>query len=210
MKLPVRVLIVEDLPTDVELAQREIRKVLPQCEFLQVDHEEAFMDALREFRPDIILSDYAMPRFDGMRALALALQHVPETPFIVMTGSMNEETAVSCMKAGAWDYVIKEHIKRLGSAVLSALDQRAVKQEKLQAERSLRESEELFRNLFQNHTAIKLIIDPDTGRLVDVNDAAVAFYGWSREEMLRMRVQDLNTLPEEEIRKRMDDVRNRR
>jgi len=210
MKLPVRVLFVEDLPTDAELAQREIRKVLPQSEFVQVDHEEAFMDALREFRPDIILSDYALPRFDGMRALTLALQHAPDTPFIVMTGSMNEETAVACMKAGAWDYVIKEHIKRLGSAVLSVLDQRAVKQEKLQAERSLQESEELFRNVFQNHTAVKLIIDPDTGRFVDINEAAVAFYGWSREEMLRMRVQDLTTLPEDEIRKRMDDVRNRR
>ncbi|MEW6260855.1 MAG: PAS domain S-box protein [Thermodesulfobacteriota bacterium] len=210
MTEPIRILIVEDLPTDVELAQREIRKILPDCRFVQVDHEEAFLEALRDFQPDLILSDYAMPRFDGMRALSLAIEHAPDIPFIVMTGSTKEETAVACMKAGAWDYVIKEHIKRLGPAVVSAIEQRNVRREKYRAEQALAESEELFRNLFQRHTAFKFIIDPDTGRIVDVNDAAVAFYGWSREEMRKLRIQDLNTLPEDEVRKRMEEVRNRR
>lgn len=210
MASPIRILIVEDLPTDAELAQREIRKTLPDCRFLQVDHEEAFLDALRSFQPDLILSDYAMPRFDGMRALSIATEHAPDIPFIVMTGSTNEETAVACMKAGAWDYVIKEHIKRLGSAVVSALEQRNVRREKLRAELALAESEELFRNLFHHHTAFKFIIDPETGRIVDINDAAVSFYGWTREEMLQMRIQDLNTLPEDEVRKRMEEVRKRR
>ncbi len=210
MTEPIRILIVEDLPTDVELAQREIRKVLPACRFVQVDEEEAFLDALRDFQPDLILSDYALPRFDGMRALALATRQAPDIPFIIMTGSTNEETAVDCMKAGAWDYVIKEHIKRLGSAVLSALEQRNTRREKLRAEQALAESEELFRNLFQHHTAFKFIIDPDTGRIVDVNDAAVAFYGWSREEMRRMRVQDLVTLPENIVNQRLEEIFHQR
>lgn len=88
------------------------------------------MAALEAFRPDIIISDYKMPRFDGMSALRMAQEKTPETPFIIATGSTNEDTAVECIKAGAWDYVIKEHIKRLGQAVLNALEQSRVRQEK--------------------------------------------------------------------------------
>jgi DNA-binding NtrC family response regulator len=119
----IRVLIVEDLPTDAELEEREIRFVLPASEFLRVELREDFLTALESFRPDIILSDYKLPHFDGMTALKLALERTPEIPFILITGSMNEETAVECMKAGAWDYIIKEHVKRLGPAVLNVLAQ---------------------------------------------------------------------------------------
>jgi two-component system cell cycle sensor histidine kinase/response regulator CckA len=125
-----RILIVEDLPTDAELAEREVRRVLPGSEFLRVETEEDYLAALASFRPDAILSDYKLPRFDGMSALKLALERTPETPFIVVTGSMNEDTAVECMKAGAWDYVIKEHIKRLGPAVEGGLARRRMRRER--------------------------------------------------------------------------------
>ena len=103
MNTPTRILIVEDLPTDAELNEREVRRVLPESEFQCVECREDFLAALAEFQPDLILSDYKLPRFDGMAALQLALELVPDTPFIIITGSMNEETAVDCMKAGAWD-----------------------------------------------------------------------------------------------------------
>jgi len=119
-----RILIVEDLPTDAELNEREVRRALPASEYMCVETREDFLAALESFKPDLILSDYKMPRFDGMAALQLALEHVPDTPFIIVTGSMNEETAVECMRAGAWDYVIKEHIKRLGPAVMCCLEQK--------------------------------------------------------------------------------------
>jgi PAS domain S-box-containing protein len=86
-----------------------------------------------------------MPRFDGMTALTLAREHAPETPFIIVTGSTNEETAVACMKAGAWDYVIKEHMRRLGSAVSAALEQKQVRREGRMATEALHESEALLR-----------------------------------------------------------------
>jgi two-component sensor histidine kinase/DNA-binding response OmpR family regulator len=135
------ILIVEDLPSDAELCRREIEKVLPSCEFRCVESREEFLEALDSFKPDIIVSDYKLPNFDGMKALKIALERVPDTPFIIATGSMNEDTAVECMKAGAWDYVIKEHIRRLGPAVLGALEQKRIRKEKQIAEEALRKSE---------------------------------------------------------------------
>ncbi|HBJ74358.1 MAG TPA: PAS sensor protein [Syntrophaceae bacterium] len=141
------ILIVEDMPTDAELCEREVRQVLPISEFRCVETEEDFLNALDAFQPDLILSDYSMPRFDGMTALLLARARTPETPFVILTGSMNEETAVACMKAGAWDYVIKEHIRRLGSAVLVALEQKKVREERRMTAAALQESEERMRDL---------------------------------------------------------------
>jgi DNA-binding NtrC family response regulator len=135
----IRILIVEDLPTDAELNEREVRRVLPRSEFLWVETREDFLTALDVYHPDLILSDYKLPLFDGMSALKLALEFAPDIPFIIITGSMNEETAVDCMKAGAWDYVIKEHIKRLGPVVVSCLVQKSLRLERKRAEEDLKE-----------------------------------------------------------------------
>jgi putative nucleotidyltransferase with HDIG domain len=141
----IRILIVEDLHTDAELCEREVRKVIPNSVFRLVETREDFLAAMELFAPDLILSDYSMPRFDGMTALTIARELAPETPFIILTGSTNEETAVACMKAGAWDYVIKEHIRRLGSAVIAALEQKRVRRERITATESLHESTNLLR-----------------------------------------------------------------
>jgi len=76
-----------------------------------------------------------------------------------------------------------------------------------QVEQELHDSEQLFRNLFEKHSAVKLLIDPDTGQIIDANNAAVSFYGWSREELENMRIQDINTLPEDEVKQEMEKVR---
>ena len=121
-----------------------------------------FLAALETFRPEIILSDYMLPTFDGMTALKLARELVPEIPFILITGSTNEETAVECMKAGAWDYVVKEHIKRLGPAVLNALEQRQQRLERKRAEEALRESELRLLSLSDN-LSCGLVYQVDSG-----------------------------------------------
>jgi signal transduction histidine kinase/CheY-like chemotaxis protein len=120
----VRILLVEDLPADVEMNKREISKVVPDCIFRQVDTRKDFLHALDSFKPDVIVSDYSMPQFDGLSALKLSREKSDVTPFILCTGSINEDTAVECMKLGATDYVIKEHNKRLGASVASALELR--------------------------------------------------------------------------------------
>ncbi len=144
MKMPRKMLIVEDLPTDAELTMREVRKILPDSEFLCVETQADFLAALADFSPDIILCDYKLPQFDGLSALALSQTHAPDTPFIVVTGSMDEYTAVDCMKAGVWEYVIKEDIKRLRPAVMNAWEQKRRRLEQKEAREKSQRWERLF------------------------------------------------------------------
>jgi PAS domain S-box-containing protein len=174
----IRVLIVEDLPTDAELSEREVGKALGACEFRRVETREAYLAALDEFCPALIVSDYRLPHFDGMNALKLAVERCPDVPFIILTGSMNEDTAVECMKAGAWDYVIKEHVKRLGPAVESALERQRQRIGRKRAEEHLRRSEEEYRNLFENAIMGISQASPD-GRLIRANQAYARMYGYS-------------------------------
>jgi two-component system, cell cycle sensor histidine kinase and response regulator CckA len=179
----IRILLVEDEATDAELAQREIRKGLKFCKFQRVETREAFLKALIEFQPDLIITDYRMPRFDGLTAVKLAQEETPFTPVIILTGALNEDTAVECMKAGAVDYVIKEHIKRLSQAVVHALEEKRIREERFQAERAIHESEARYRSLV--HTL------PDAMTVADLNGnitfsapSAIKFYGFSNGEEL--------------------------
>ena len=147
---PLRILIVEDVPADAELAERTLRKEGLAFSSSRVDTKEAFLNALETYHPDLIVSGYTMPNFDGLTALRLSLERAPDIPFIILTGSMNEETAVECMKAGAWDYVIKDRIARLPFAVREALNQKKSQKAKSTAEAALVNSEELYRSLFEN------------------------------------------------------------
>ena len=202
----IRILIVEDLPTDAELAEREIRKELKSCEFQCVDTREDFLGALENFQPDLIISDYRMPRFDGLTALKLALEYSPLTPVIILTSAMNEDTAVLCMKTGATDYVIKEHLKRLGQAVKHALDEKQLRLERQRAEQALRESEERFRSIYEN-TTIGLYRTTPAGQILMANPAAVKMLGYdSFEELAQLNIdaEKLNLTPRSEFRRLAD------
>lgn len=137
-----RILFVEDLPSDTELAERTLLRQGIIFESVRVENSEDFSKQLIDLSPDIVISDYSLPRFDGMQALKILLDFDDSIPFIVVTGSLNEETAVKCMKAGATDYVLKDRIKRLPFAVMEAIDKKVALQAKEKAEISLRKSEE--------------------------------------------------------------------
>ncbi len=177
----VKVLIVEDLPTDAELTRREIGKAIPQSVFKIVETREDYLNELATFEPDIVVSDYRMPRFNGMEALKLAMEHRPLMPVIIVTSAMNEDTAVDCMKAGASNYVIKEHIKRLGQAVVHALEEAKTRRQRAQVEESLRKSELAFRGLFNaSPVGIALIVhrtllkvNPSWCRITGYSDCAL-------------------------------------
>ncbi len=147
---PLRILFVEDLPTDQELAAWQLRAGGLDFISRRVETQNGFLQALDEFHPDLVISDYSMPEFDGKQALKLVFELNCEIPFIVLTGSVNEETAVECIKAGASDYVIKEHMHRLPFAVKEALKQHQVRKDKSRAEESLRASEARYRSLFED------------------------------------------------------------
>jgi PAS domain S-box-containing protein len=146
----IKILIVEDQLTDVELAIRELSKYGMQFEYKHVYEKAEFIIQLDEFSPDVILCDYSMPSFDGMTALRLAREKYPTIPFIIYTGSINEVTAVKCIKEGANDYIIKQYKTRLPLSIKSAIDQSIILKEKIRAENELRESEEKYRALSEN------------------------------------------------------------
>ena len=204
MPLALRILLVEDSSADAEFNAYEVRKVLPACEFRRVETREDYLAALADFTPDVILCDYHLPRFDGLAALDLALAHCPDVPFILVTGALDEATAVSCMKAGAWDYILKDHLSRLGPAVLGALEQQRLRLENRRANEELRQSEERYRCLFEDNHAVMLLLDPESSEIVDANPSAAAFYGYSREQLRSKRITEINTLDADEVRREME------
>lgn len=145
-----RILYAEDSPDDAEIVKREIRMSFPEVTFKVVDTREAFIYALQAFQADLVLSDYSMPSFSGLEALKISLELQPELPVLIVTGSINEETAVECLKAGASDYVLKESLKRLGQSIQQALKQRELKAQRMHALKLQQESEERFRRLADN------------------------------------------------------------
>jgi len=117
----VRVLFVEDVETDSELAVRRLQTDGVACTYERVETEQAYLDALRTGGHDIILSDFSLPQFDGMTALAIAKRERPDVPFIFVSGTIGEERAIEALRCGAVDYVLKSNLKRLAPAVTRAL-----------------------------------------------------------------------------------------
>jgi len=147
--LTVRLLLAEDSPADAEMALRELKRAGLRIAHHVVDSERPFLRALRAFGPDVILSDFSMPGFDGMEALHLARELVPETPFIFVSGTLGEEYAVRALKSGAWDYVLKTNLVRLPAAV-----ERAAAEAQAQRERRRTATElEIARKRLQEREA---------------------------------------------------------
>ncbi|MFH0734921.1 MAG: PAS domain S-box protein [bacterium] len=146
----IKILMVEDSSADVELTAWILKKEGFNFIYTVVDDKDSFIDALNNYSPDLILCDYSLPSFDGMSALKIANSLYPAIPFIILTGSINEETAVQCMKAGATDYIIKQYQTRLPIAIKGALEQSRLIKEKETAEKKLIESEKKFRLLSEN------------------------------------------------------------
>jgi two-component system, cell cycle sensor histidine kinase and response regulator CckA len=177
MEKTLRILIVEDTESDAEMVKRVIGK--EGIDFVDriVETKDDFINALSEFSPDLIISDYSMPQFTGMKALLLRQELAPQIPFVLVTGSMNEDVAVECMKAGADDYVIKQNLIRLVPALKAAMLKQETIKLRQDAETALRESEKKFRNLYTNMAEgvclHKLVYDdngkPVNYRIVGVN-----------------------------------------
>lgn len=144
MPTPLRILILEDNPSDAELMLHELRKSDVDPIWQRVDDESGYLDAL-DPALDVILADYTLPQFDALRALHLLRDRELDVPFVVVTASISEEVAVECMKQGAADYLLKDRLVRLAPAVHGAIEARRLRQGKQAAEAALRESEARYR-----------------------------------------------------------------
>ena len=122
MKTKFKILHLEDTPADAELVERELKKGKIQFEKLVVGNKTAFEKALKEFAPDIIISDHTLPSFDSKEAINIIKQKGIKIPFILVTATVSDEYAVEIMKAGADDYILKDRLHRLPQAVLNAME----------------------------------------------------------------------------------------
>ncbi len=139
-----RVLLLEDHAADAALIAQELRRIFAGLEVRTVATGRDFERALREQDADILLVDYVVPGYGGLQALELAASVAPATPVIIVTGSLDEETAAGVIKAGAADYVLKDRLARLDSAIRSALERQRMRADHERAVSALKESEERY------------------------------------------------------------------
>lgn len=198
MKDLIKILLVEDLPSDAEIMWHELSRNGISFEKKHVETQKDYVYELMSFRPDLIISDYVLPQFDGMSALILKNDLSPLTPFILVTGSVNEEIAVECMKAGADDYVLKQNLSRLIPSIRSAMARRGVLLEKEAAEKELRESEEKFRSIFDNVQDLYYESTLD-GTLLEISPSIYALSRgqYKREDLIGISMSELYSFPEE-------------
>jgi two-component system, cell cycle sensor histidine kinase and response regulator CckA len=178
MKEPVRLLVLEDNPTDIELLRRTLEGAGLPCHVTHVDSEATFRAAVNgagQF--DLIISDYSLPAFDGKRALALAREQRPETPFIFVSGTIGEEVAIESLVGGATDYVLKHKFGRLVPAVRRALKETSERTARRQAEHQLEVTLEQLKSLFDNLDEVFFSLDPRAGRLLQISPACERLYG---------------------------------
>ena len=175
----------EDSEADAALIRRELQRLTPPPDVRHVQTEASFSAALREFIPDIILCDHNIPSFGGWAALAIARQLAADVPFILVTGSLDEETAVAYLKGGATDYILKDRLIRLGPAVLEALDSARQRQ-------ALRRQERLLRQIIDADPNLIFVKDWE-GRFVLVNEATAAVYGTTVDGLVGKTDADFNS-----------------
>lgn len=186
-----RVLMVEDSEDDEMLLIREHKKGGYNPVYERVANAAAMKKALKEKKWDIILCDYMMPGFDAPSAINILKEANLEIPLIVVTGTSGEEMAIDCMRFGAKDYIMKANLSRLCPAISRALEEAEVKNKHKQAEELLNASEVRYRRLFESAKDGILILDCNTGIIVDVNPFLVELLGYSREQFIEKAVWEL-------------------
>ena len=183
MKATLRILNLEDNERDAELTEAMILARWPQSHFIRVDSKEDFIAAL-DGDLDLILCDYTMPGFSGRDALLLAREKRPEIPFLFVSGTIGEDTAVEALKNGATDYVLKHRLMRLIPAVDRALREVEQNIERERAEDAMRQSEHKYRELFESLSDAAFLVEEQTGKVIDTNRRAEMLVGRSRPDIL--------------------------
>jgi len=176
MKAPLQVLIVEDNRDDAQLVLHALRQAGFDPKHRQVQTESEFLAQLKN-PTDLILSDFSMPRFNGLRALELRNEQAPDVPFILISGTLGEEQAVEAMKRGATDYLLKDRIARLGLAVERALEQKRLGQERKRMQEQLR-----LQSTAVATTGNAVLVTDRAGTILWVNPAFTTLTGYTSED----------------------------
>lgn len=178
-----RILILEDVPNDVELITRELRRGEMKFVSTAVVTKEDFVQQLEQSPPDLILADHALPAFDGFSALKLARRVRPDIPFIFVTGSMGEEFAIETFKKGATDYVLKTRLSNLLPAIVRAFRECDERIKRRDAEKALHQSERRFRALIENSMDGIALLDP-RGLILYASPSTAQILGYASEDLI--------------------------
>ncbi|HEX2854047.1 MAG TPA: response regulator [Opitutaceae bacterium] len=202
---PLRVLLVEDNPFDAELVIAAVESAgYTIASVARVETARQFIDQLAK-PVDVILCDYSLPAFNALAALQLMQESRCDIPFIIVSGSIGEETAVEAIKRGAADYLLKDRLGRLGSAIAHALSENQLRIEAGRAAENLRQSEIKYRSLFEHLPQAAYLCDAKNARIFDTNPRGERLLGLERAAILGMRLghflpqavcRDLLALPE--------------
>lgn len=178
-----KVLHVEDSSFDAELIARELNKTGLNLEIKRVDNQPGFVNALETYDMDLVLCDHSMYQFDSFEALKLFKKSRKEVPFILVTGSVSEDFAVTILKDGADDYIIKENLTRLPSAVLNALEKKDAERKRNEAEKKILQAYRLAEGVMEAAPDAILGMS-ETGNIVLTNKKTQTLFGYSRSELL--------------------------
>ena len=184
MQQQIRILVLEDSPADAELVIRELKKGGVDFNYVISDSEKTFTDALAVFKPDVILSDHALPGFNSIEALSIAKKQNFSGPFILVTGAVSEEFAVECLKSGADDYILKNKLTRLPSAVMGALKKTEAELDKARAIRNLEEQNVFMSLLLKSIPIAQYVCKPSTHEVTFMSNNIFSFSGYHPEQFL--------------------------
>ncbi|MBP7736133.1 MAG: PAS domain S-box protein [Spirochaetes bacterium] len=191
-KKRISILIVEDSEEDAILLTRELSKAGYDLNFERVQTAEKMRDALGRAEWDAVISDHSMPRFSSFGALVVLKESGRDIPFIIVSGSIGEETAVAVMKAGAHDYIMKGNLKRLAPVLERELVEAEMRRNKRKTEKRLYKSEVRYRQLFEMMMDSFALLEhlgaeddkPGDFLYIDLNDSYAASLGRTREEII--------------------------
>ena len=198
MKTPLQLLIVEDNPDDADVLVGELRRSGFDPQWKRVELEEDFLAELKK-APDLIISDYSMPLFDGLRAAELLQESGLNIPFILVSGTVGEDVAVEAMKHGATDYLLKDRIARLGAAVEQALEQKRLREERKRAREEIQATHTQLRQLLDLTPAVIYRLKIDGEKIVPlmVSENITALLGFTIAERLHCEWWAENLHPED-------------
>ena len=185
-----RVLLVEDSEDDALLVIRALKKGGYEPEYDRVETAGAMRKALTEKPWDVILCDYKLPQFHGLAAIALLKETGIDLPFLIVSGTIGEETAVAAMRAGAHDYIMKDNLSRLVPAIERELKEVESRTKRRQAEALIVQSRKDWENIFQAVGHPTVILDPRHG-IIDANKAVACASGLSRGELIGRKCHEI-------------------
>jgi PAS domain S-box-containing protein len=203
MNSPVLILYLEDDARDAELVRDKLQRIAMPHELRVAKDRTEYEAALAQTRFDLILSDYSLPNYDGMAALALARVKQPHVPFILISGTLGEERAVDCMLGGATDFVLKQRLNRLVPTILRALTEAEAHQKRRAVEAALRESEALLSSTFQTLPIPISVTDLATEKWVEINEAFLNVTGYTRAEVIGHTYREIKLWKRLEDREKM-------